>query len=150
MRRTHAAAAILCLGLSAAAGDAPAQGTPAGPGLDRLEPGQLTADQIRITLGARGYADLGAMRREGDAVLVADARRYGEPTGPLTLDAKTGQVQAEAPLSEAQARALLGDRGFSEVRDLGRDGDAILATADRSGTKVDLKVDLRSGSVSQR
>ncbi len=144
--RKSLAAAGLCLALSGTAGHAAGQ----GPGMDRLEPGQLIADQIRIVLGARGYSDLGRMEREGDTVLIPDAKRYGEATGPLRLDAKTGQVQDERPLSESQARALLRDRGFSEVREAGREGDVILATAQRAGTRVDLKVDARSGAVSQR
>lgn len=142
--RHFAAAAGLLLVLSGAFGHA------AGQGRERLEPGQMTADQIRIVLGARGYAELGPMEREGDTVQIAEAKRYGEPTGPLRLDAKTGQVRDERPLSGAQAQALLRDRGFSEVSDAGREGDAILATARRSGSQVDVKVDARSGAVSQR
>ena len=147
MHQTLAAAGLLCLALFGAAGPGAAQ---QGPGMDRLEPGQLIADQIRIVLRARGYSDLGRMEREGDTVLIPDAKRYGEATGPLRLDAKTGQVLDEKPLSGTQARALLRERGFSEVREDGRDGDAILATAERGGTRVALKVDARSGTVSQR
>ena len=118
--------------------------------MDRLEPGQLIPDQIRIVLRARGYSDLGRMEREGDTVLIPEAKRYGEATGPLRLDAKTGRVLDEKPLSEAQAQVLLRERGFSEVRRAGRDGDLILATAEQGGSRVDLKVDARSGTVSQR
>ncbi len=149
--RKFLAAAGLCLALFGTAGHAAGQSpAAAGPGMDRLEPGQLIADQIRIVLGARGYSDLGRMERDGDTVLIPDAKRYGEATGPLRLDAKTGQVQDEKPLTESQARVLLRDRGFSEVRDAGREGDVILATAQRGGSRVDLKVDARSGTVSQR
>ena len=148
--RKFLAAAGLCLALFETAGHAAGQGPAAGPGMDRLEPGQLIAEQIRIVLGARGYSELGRMERDGDTVLIPDAKRYGESTGPLRLDAKTGQVQDEKPLTESQARVLLRDRGFSEVRDAGREGDVILATAQRGGSRVDLKVDARSGTVSQR
>jgi hypothetical protein len=149
--RQFLAAAGLCLASFGVAGHAAGQSPPApGPGMDRLEPGQMIADQIRIVLGARGYSDLGRMEREGDTVLIPDAKRYGEATGPLRLDAKTGQVLDEKPLSDTQAQALLRDRGFSEVREAGREGDVILATAQRAGTRVDLKVDARSGAVSQR
>ena len=149
--RKFLAAAGLCLGLFGTAGHAAGQSpAAAGPGMDRLEPGQLIADQIRIVLGARGYSDLGRMERDGDTVLIPDAKRYGEATGPLRLDAKTGQVRDERPLTEAQARALLRDRGFSEVRDARREGDVILASAQRGGSRLDLKVDARSGTVSQR
>ena len=79
-----------------------------------------------------------------------EAKRYGEATGPLRLDAKTGQVRDERPLTGAQAQALLRDRGFSEVREAGREGDAILATAQRGSTRMDVRVDARSGAVSQR
>lgn len=150
MRRFFAAAG-LCLALFGHADRAVGQGAAAvGPGMDRLEPGQLTAAQIGIVLRARGYSDLGQMEREGDTVLIPDARRYGEDTGALRLDAKSGQVRDERPLTAAQAQALLRDRGFSEVREAGREGDVILATAQRSGSRVDLRVDARSGAVSQR
>lgn len=154
MRNTIAAACLCSALVGVVAGrDAAAQGSEAAvgrSGMDRLEPGQLIADQIRIVLGARGYTYLGRMERDGDTVLVPDARRYGESTGPLRLDAKTGRVLDEKPLSEAQARVLLRERGFSEVREAGREGDLILATAERGGSRVDLKVDARSGAVSQR
>ena len=148
MRKTLAAVG-LCLALFGAAGHATGQNA-AGPGMDRPEPGHLLADQIRIVLRARGYSDLGQMEREGNTVLVADAKRYGEATGPLRLDAKTGQVRDERPLTGAQAQTLLRDRGFSEVQEAGREGDAILVTAQRGSSKVDVRVDTRSGAVSQR
>jgi hypothetical protein len=153
MRNFAAAAAGLCLALFGTVGqDAVGQGTAAGPNMamDRLEPGQMTAGQIGIVLRARGYSDLGTMTREGDTVLIPEAKRYGEDTGPLRLDAKTGQVRDEKPLSEAQAQVLLRERGFSEVREAGREGDVILATAERRGSRVELQVDARSGTVSQR
>jgi hypothetical protein len=153
MRKTLAAAgfclALFGAGQEDAAGQGTAQGA-TGPGLERLEPGQLTADQIRIVLRARGYLDLGPMDREGDTVLVSDAKRYGEATGPLRLDAKTGLVRDERPLNEGQAQVLLRERGFSDVREAGREGDAILASAQRGGSRVDLRVNARSGAVSQR
>ena len=148
MHKTLAAAG-LCLALFGTAPHAAGQGS-GSTATERLEPGQLTADQIRIVLRARGYSDLGRMDREGGTVLVADAKRYGEGTGPLQLDAKTGQVRDEKPLTESQAQALLRDRGFSDVREAGREGDTILASAQRGGSRVDLKVDARSGAVSQR
>ena len=148
MRKTLAAAG-LCLALFGTVGPTAGQRA-AGPGMDRPEPGQLLAEQVRIVLQARGYSDLGRMEREGDSVLIPDAKRYGEATGPLRLDAKTGQVRDERPLTGAQAQALLRDRGFSEVREAGREGDAILATAQRGSTRVDVRVDARSGAVSQR
>jgi hypothetical protein len=149
MRKTLAAVGVCLLALSAAPPFAAGQGS-GGAAAERLEPGQLTADQIRIVLRARGYSDLGTMGREGDTVTVADAKRYGEATGPLKLDAKTGQVRDEKPLTEAQAQALLRERGCSDVKEAGREGDTILASAQRSGSRVDLQVNARSGAVSQR
>ena len=149
MRKTLGAACF-CLALMETAGHAAAQSPGAGPGMDRVEPGQLIADQIRIVLQARGYSDLGRMERDGGTVLIPEAKRYGEATGPLRLDANTGRVLDEKPLTEAQARALLRDRGFSEVREAKREGDVILASAERGGHRMDLKVDARSGAVSQR
>lgn len=150
MRKTLAAAGLCCLALF---GTAPRHAAGQGSGsmaTQSLEPGQMTADQIAIVLRARGYSDLGPMSREGDTVTIADAKRYGEATGPLKLDAKTGQVRDEKPLSEAQARALLRERGFSDIGEARREGDTILASARQAGSRVDLRVDARSGTVSQR
>ena len=54
------------------------------------------------------------------------------------------------PLTEARAQALLRERGFSDVKEAGREGDTVLASAQRSGSRVDLQVNARSGAVSQR
>lgn len=150
MRNTFAAAGLFCLALFGTTPQPAAGQGSGGMATQRLEPGQMTADQIRIVLQARGYSELATMDREGDTVRIADAKRYGEPVGPLRLDAKTGQVRDEKPLTESQARALLRDRGFSEVREAGRDGDTILATAQQSGRTVGLRVNARSGTVSTR
>ena len=150
MLKTLAAAGLCCLALlGAAPRHAVGQGA-AGMAPQSLEPGQMTADQIAIVLRARGYSDLGQMSREGGTVTVADAKRYGEATGPLKLDAKTGQVRDERPLSEGQAQALLRDRGYSDISEARREGDTILASAQQAGSRVNLRVDARSGTVSQR
>ena len=115
-----------------------------------LEPGHLTDDQLRITLQARGYSDLSGFEREGGVVRVPEARRYDEAAGPLRLDAKTGQVQDEPPLSEAQLQAMLRTRGFSEVEVVRHGGDELRARALRGGSRVEMLVDPRTGTVTQQ
>jgi len=139
MRRIRCALGLAVAGLLAAA--PPAAG---------LEPGHLTDDQIRIVLQARGYSGLSGLEREGDIIQVAAAVRYGEATGPLRLDAKTGQVRDEPPLAEAQVRAMLRARGFSEVEEVRReegDGGALRARARRGGSRVEMRIDPRTGTV---
>jgi hypothetical protein len=67
----------------------------------------------------------------------------------LRIDALTGQPVEEPELSEAQARNLLRDRGYSEVTELGREGDILTLRAVRDGTPVQLRVDARTGTVRQ-
>lgn len=139
MRRILCAFGLAAAGLLAAAAP-PAAG---------LEPGHLTDDQIRIVLRARGYSGLSGIEREGDTVQVTEAMRYGEATGPLRLDAKTGQVRDEPPLAEAQIRTMLRTRGFSEVEELRREGDggALRARARRGESRVEMRIDPRTGTV---
>jgi parvulin-like peptidyl-prolyl isomerase len=125
----------------------------AGTGMTRSGSTQAAAmseDQIRTTLRARGYSDIEGLERDGDHFKVGEARRYGEDVSDLRVNARTGQVQDEERLSEDQARKLLEDRGYSEVSDVSRDGDAISAKAKQGDRAVNLRIDARSGTVTQQ
>jgi hypothetical protein len=112
-------------------------------------PAFLTPDQVTTVLRARGYSEVGEVRLEGDTFRIAKATRYGEPVEDLRIDALTGQPVDEPNLTEAQARALLRDRGYSEVTEVGREGDIIRLRAVRDGTPTELRVDARTGTVRQ-
>lgn len=132
---------MLLAGLTMAA-PAVAQAPPANPAY-------LTTDQVATVLRARGYSDLSSVELEGDTFRIPKAMRYGEKVEDLRIDALTGQPVEEPELSEAQARNLLRDRGYSEVTELGREGDILTLRAVRDGTPVQLRVDARTGTVRQ-
>jgi hypothetical protein len=112
-------------------------------------PAFLTPDQVTTVLRARGYSEVGEVRLEGDTFHITKATRYGEPVDDLRIDALTGQPVDEPNLTEAQARALLRDRGYSEVTEVGREGDIIRLRGVRDGTPTELRVDARTGTVRQ-
>jgi len=111
------------------------------------DPAWLTPDQVRIVLQARGYSDVEGLERQGSDYVVRQAKRYGAPVRDLRLDALTGQPREAPPLTEEQARTLLRDRGFTEVTEVGRDGDVIRLRALREGAPTELSIDARTGTV---
>ena len=127
-----------------------AAGLPMAPAAAQSGPSAaafLTPDQVGTVLRARGYGELSGMERQGDSFLIPQAMRYGEKIENLRIDALTGQPREESALSEAQARAMLRDRGYAEVTELGRDGDVIRLRAVRDGTPSEIQVDARTGTV---
>lgn len=108
----------------------------------------LTPAQIETVLRARGYEALEGLEREGEETMrIASARRFGESVGPLLVDGVSGEVLQAPPLTEAQAQRLLRDRGYSEVREIRREGEALRARALREGNEVTLRIDAQSGVV---
>lgn len=112
--------------------------------------GVMSEEAMRTALRARGYSDLGDVERDGDTFKVGSAKRYGEDVSDLRVNARTGQVRDESRLSEDQAKTLLRDRGYSDVSDVNRDGDAIRAKAKQGDREVNLRIDARSGVVTQQ
>jgi uncharacterized membrane protein YkoI len=110
----------------------------------------MSEDQIRTTMKARGYTDIEDLKRDGDTFKVGEAKRYGEDVEDLRVDASTGMVRDEKRLSEDQAKELLRDRGYSDVDDVERDGDTITAKAKRNDNEVRVRIDARSGTVTQQ
>ena len=139
--------ALLLAGPAGAAEDPPPpiqHGAPAAP----AAPVALTPAQVETVLRARGYDRLDGLERDADGGFrLARAERFGAAVGPLRLDAATGAVLDEPPLTEAQVRALLRARGYAEVPEIRHDGAAIFARAQREGSEVALRVDPRSGVV---
>ncbi|MDB5372645.1 MAG: hypothetical protein JWP04_1287 [Belnapia sp.] len=124
---------------------APAQAQPAAP----PDAAFLTPDQVTTVLRARGYSDISGVEREGDSFRIPEATRYGEKVQNLRIDALTGQPREQPMLTEAQASGLLRDRGYTDVTELGREGDLIRLRATRDGTPTELRVDARTGAVRQ-
>jgi hypothetical protein len=129
-------------------------GATAGPGSSMgggsAQASRMNEEQIRSALQARGYSDISGLERDGDHFRINEAQRYGEKVEDLRVDARTGQVRDEERLSEDQARKLLQDRGYSEVSDVSRDGDTIRAKAKQGDREVNLRVDARSGVLTQQ
>ena len=140
----HSFAPILCVVLACAAPlPAPAQGTPP----QKADPAWLTVDQVRTVLRARGYNEIGEVEREGDTYKVSDATRYGEKVPELRIDALTGAPRDAPMLTEGQARILLQERGYTDVEEAGREGEAIHLRARQGDTPVELRVNARTGAV---
>ena len=108
----------------------------------------MTPQQIETILRVRGYDRLQEVTREADdRYRIASAERFGEPVGPIEVDALRGQVVDEKPLTEAQARTLLRARGYSDVPEIREEGGVILVRARREGQEVALRIDPRTGAV---
>ncbi|MFC7475490.1 hypothetical protein ACFQS7_14055 [Dankookia sp. GCM10030260] len=142
---------ILCafqVGFPAAAQTAqPDRGQQERPQQDRADPAWLTTDQVRTVLRARGYTEIGGLTREDDIFRVTDAVRYGEKVPELRIDALTGLPREMAPLTEGQARSLLLERGYSNVEEMGREGEVIHLRARQGETPVELRVNARTGAL---
>lgn len=149
---TAALAGAITLGLSGLAlaqAPQPAMQQGAQQG-QAAQAGAMSEDAMRTTLRARGYSDLSDVERDGGTFKVGSAKRYGEEVSDLRVNARTGQVRDESRLSEDQAKTLLRDRGYSDVSDVNRDGDTIRAKAKQGDRKVNLRIDARSGVVTQQ
>lgn len=121
-----------------------------GMGVGAQQSQRMNEEQMKNALRGRGYSDLQRVEREGDEFKVGEARRFGERVENLRVNARTGEVRDEARLNEEQVKTMLRDRGFSEVRDVSRDGDTIRAKAKRNDREVNLRIDARSGAVTQQ
>lgn len=110
----------------------------------------LGEDQVQHVLRSEGYSDVVGLERDGGVFKVKEAKRYGEKVENLRVDAITGEVRDQKRLSEDQVKYLLRDRGYSDVADVTRDGDAITARAKRDGAELRLRVDTRTGVVMPR
>lgn len=135
--------AVLALLLLLAPHPAPAQPVPPP------EAAYLTPDQVNTVLRARGYSEISGVEREGDTFRIPEATRYGQKVQNLRIDALTGQPREQPLLTEAQASGLLRDRGYTDVTEIGREGDLIRLRATRDGTPTELRVDARTGAVRQ-
>jgi uncharacterized membrane protein YkoI len=111
---------------------------------------RMNEEQIRSALRARGYSDIQGLERDGDNFKISQAKRYGSEVKDLRVDARTGQVRDEGRLSEDQAKNMLRDRGYSDVSDVSRDGDTIRAKAKQGDREVNLRIDARTGTVTQQ
>jgi hypothetical protein len=144
-----AAAAILALSPGLAAIAQEGSGATAAPAPAASPAVAMTPQQVETVLRARGYDRIEGLSREApDRYRLERAHRFGEPVpGPLVVDAATSRVLDEPPLTEAQARTLLRARGYAEVPEVRRDGDALLARALREGAEVTLRIDPHTGAV---
>ncbi|WP_372621701.1 hypothetical protein [Falsiroseomonas sp.] len=109
----------------------------------------LSEEAIRASLQARGYSDIQGLQREGDHFRVREAKRYGEDVSDLRIDASSGMLLNEKQLSEAQARNLLRDRGYTDISELSRDGDTITAKAKQGDRQVNVRINADSATVTQ-
>jgi uncharacterized membrane protein YkoI len=111
---------------------------------------RMSESQIESALKARGYSDIEGMERDGSHFRIGEATRYGKTMSDLRVDARTGQVEDEQPISEDQAREMLRARNFSDVSDMTREGDTISAKARQNDQAYEVRIDARSGTLVQQ
>jgi len=109
----------------------------------------MSEDAIRSMLRSRGYSDISGLNRDGDQFRVSEAKRYGEEVKNIRVDARTGQIQNQQNLSERQVKELLKERGYSDVSDVRKDGNAFTAKAKQGDRNMTLRVDAQQGTVTQ-
>lgn len=124
----------------AAAGD---QQTGAVGGTDRM-----SEDQLRSRLERRGFSNFSDWERDGDTV-TATADWYGEEVD-LRVNARTGEVLQPTRIETSQVGPLLESRGFSNIRNVRREGDTIHAEADRQGESFVIQIDPREARIEDR
>ena len=99
---------------------------------------------LALVFGALAPTVTQAMVAGGDR---ADWLQVCSVSGMVWVQADTGEVRDQKRLSEGQVASLLRDRGYSDVGDVKRDGDAVTARAKRDGAELRLRVDTRTGVV---
>lgn len=163
----HTATVMLALAAFLAAGSATSYaGELPSPVVLASDPHQVTTQQVTSALLALGYADVGAVDRDG-RIFQTTASWRGE-SHQLRIDANSGSVTDAAaaaaaadpalpsPITiavdadEATARNIadaLARIGYDKVRDIGRDGQVFRARADFQGTSYDLRITAENGRV---
>ncbi len=106
---------------------------------------QMSESRIRSMLQARGFSDIDELQRDGNAY-TASAEWHGEDVD-VRVDARTGRILSPTQLRESQIRNMLEDEGWSNVSNIERNGNVYLAEADRNGTKYEVSVDARTGTI---
>jgi hypothetical protein len=147
-RRFLGTAAAWSVGAAALGSAGAAWTRPAAAQPDPAKAAPMTEAQIQTVLRVRGYSDLDAITRDGDVFRIKGVSRYGERVGDIAVDVVSGEVRDER-MTEAQARRMLRDRGYEEISEVRREGDAILARGRRGGSAVEVRIDPRSGAVTQ-
>lgn len=121
----------------------------AQPGAAGTQASAMSEDSIRSMLRTRGYSDISGMSRDGDHFRISEAKRYGEEAKNIRVDARTGQIQNQQNLSESQVKELLKERGYSDVSDVRKDGNAFTAKAKQGDRSTNVRVDAQQGTVTQ-
>jgi len=132
---------LLALALAAALLSATAQ---AGDGTT------LTEAQVKATLEAQSYSRINDVEFK-DGVWKADARSADGNRVDVRLDPKTGQVfpdEQVANLSEADVKARLSARGYTDIHDVRFRNGIWNAKADNAaGVEMALRLDPATGDV---
>lgn len=105
----------------------------------------IPRDVIGMIIGSRGMTDPEDLRREGDA-FVGTADWYGDEV-EFRIDAETGELLRPERLERSQVRAKQQDEGWSDVRDVERDGGAVFARASREGENYEVMIDAQTGEI---
>ncbi len=99
----------------------------------------MASEIVRTELRRRGFSDIGDWRLENGAY-TGTADWYGEEVD-LRVNARTGDVLQPSSMQPSQARRMLRSQGFTEIRNLRREGDVIRADASRDGVRYRIELD---------
>jgi hypothetical protein len=112
--------------------------------------GALTEAQVKATLEAQGYSKINDLKFK-DGVWKADARSADGNRVDVRLDPKTGQVfpdEQVANLTEADIKAKLSARGYTDIKDVSFRNGIWNAKADNAaGVEMALRLDPATGDV---
>ena len=101
---------------------------------------QMGEPEIKSILRDEGYSNFHDVSQKNGAYTIKSAKLYGTEVHNLVVDAQTAQVENPQPINEDQAKNLLKDKGFSNVKHVNKNGDTITAEATMNGHQEQVKI----------
>jgi hypothetical protein len=77
---------------------------------------QMGEPEIKSILRDEGYSNFHDVSQKNGAYTIKSAKLYGTKVHNLVVDEQTAQVENPQPINEDQAKNLLKDKGFSNVK----------------------------------
>ncbi|MBC7908064.1 MAG: hypothetical protein H7Y60_15160 [Rhodospirillaceae bacterium] len=156
------AAALLAVAPSAIAQQSESLGEQAARQLLQGQSGANQEEQtVRQVLQDQGYTGVGKVQRVYRTTATRDGRQVA-----VTVDPESGQIKTDSGKRQTTAsedrrsrsgalnsandvRDLLNDQGCSRVSNIRRQGNEILADAERDGQQMSLAIDSQTGQIQE-